>query len=310
MSEQKQQIFEFDNFRLDPMNRTLLRDGSPVALPAKAFDILAALVESGGRLVGKDELFSRVWPDQIVEESNLTVHISAIRKALGDRKDNPHYLVTVSGHGYRFTGSLVSSTESAGENAVVIQPTDRTIDTPRITGENAVSLRRKSVVARPLLFGSLAVIGISLVIFLGFKRNDAPDRSTPTAQIKSIAVLPFKPLVSGEREESLEIGMADTLITRLSRISQLTVRPTSAVRQYTKLEDEATKAGQELMVDAVLDGTIQRSGDRVRVGVRLVRVDKGQTLWTEQFDEASSNIFAIQDAISAKLPERWRCSWV
>jgi DNA-binding winged helix-turn-helix (wHTH) protein len=71
MSEQKQQIFEFDKFRLDPMNRTLLRDGRPVALPAKAFDILVVLVESGGRLVGKDELLSRVWPDQIVEESKL-----------------------------------------------------------------------------------------------------------------------------------------------------------------------------------------------------------------------------------------------
>ena len=89
MSEQKQQIFEFDNFRLDLLNRTLLRDRSPVALPAKAFDVLVVLVESAGRLVEKDELFSRVWPDQIVEESNLTVHISAIRKVLGDRKDNP-----------------------------------------------------------------------------------------------------------------------------------------------------------------------------------------------------------------------------
>src|SRR5678815_4335929 len=151
MSEQKQQIFEFDNFRLDLLNRTLLRDRSPVALPAKAFDVLVVLVESAGRLVEKDELFSRVWPDQIVEESNLTVHISAICKVLGDRKDNPHYLVTVSGCGYRFTGNLVSRTESAGENAVVNQPTDRTIDTPRITGENGVSSPRKSVVARPLL---------------------------------------------------------------------------------------------------------------------------------------------------------------
>jgi DNA-binding winged helix-turn-helix (wHTH) protein/TolB-like protein/Flp pilus assembly protein TadD len=317
MSEQKQQIFEFDNFRLDLLNRTLLRDRSPVALPAKAFDVLVVLVESAGRLVEKDELFSRVWPDQIVEESNLTVHISAIRKVLGDRKDNPHYLVTVSGRGYRFTGNLVRSdseeeesfarsslmgtTEGAAENPIVIEPTDRTIGPPLIADENAASSRHKSVLARPLLFGSLSVILISLVIFLGFKGTHAPDKSAATAQIKSIAVLPFKPLVSSEREESLEIGMADTLITRLSRIRELTVRPTGSVRQYTKLEDEATKAGQELMVDAVLDGTIQRFGDRIRVGVRLVRVDKGQTLWTEQFDEASANIFAIQDAIARRV---------
>ena len=108
MSEQKPQIYEFDNFRLDVPNRELLRDGTHVALPAKAFDMLVVLIENGGRLVGKDDLFSRVWPDQIVEESNLTVQVSAIRKALGERKENPHYIATVPGHGSRVTGTLIS----------------------------------------------------------------------------------------------------------------------------------------------------------------------------------------------------------
>src|SRR5688572_22943921 len=104
--EQKGRVYEFDDFRLDAPNRQLLRGGSPVALPSKAFDLLLALIESNGRLVGKDELFERVWPDQIVEESNLTVHVSAIRKALGESKSNPHYVFTVPGHGYRFTAQV------------------------------------------------------------------------------------------------------------------------------------------------------------------------------------------------------------
>ena len=115
MREQKQQIYRFDNFRLDVSNRQLLRDGQPVALPAKAFDMLVVLVEKGGRLMGKDELFSRVWPDQTVEESNLTVQVSAIRKALGERKENPHYIATVPGHGYRFIGGLISVDEEKEE---------------------------------------------------------------------------------------------------------------------------------------------------------------------------------------------------
>jgi len=119
MLEQKQQIYGFDNFRLDVPNRELLRDGRAVALPAKAFDMLVVLIENGGRLVGKDDLFSRVWPDQIVEESNLTVQVSAIRKALGERKENPHYIVTVPGHGYRFTGNLMNLDEE--EEEVVIE---------------------------------------------------------------------------------------------------------------------------------------------------------------------------------------------
>ena len=119
MLEQKQQIYAFDNFRLDVANRELRHDDQPVALHAKAFDMLVVLVENGGRLVQKDDLFSRVWPDQIVEESNLTVQISAIRKALGERKENPHYIATVPGHGYRFTGNLISV--DAEEEELVIE---------------------------------------------------------------------------------------------------------------------------------------------------------------------------------------------
>jgi Tol biopolymer transport system component/DNA-binding winged helix-turn-helix (wHTH) protein len=119
MLEQKQQIYSFNNFRLDVPNRQLLRDGRPVPLPAKAFDMLVVLIENGGRLVGKDELFSSVWPDQIVEESNLTVQVSAIRRALGDNKDNPHYIVTVPGHGYRFTSDVVRVDDE--EEEVVIE---------------------------------------------------------------------------------------------------------------------------------------------------------------------------------------------
>src|SRR5437016_322962 len=115
MLEQKQQIYAFDNFRLDVSNRELLHDGKSVALPAKAFDMLVVLIENGGRLVEKDELFKRVWPDQIVEESNLTVQVSAIRKALGERKENPHYIVTVPGHGYRFRRDVLRLDEEEEE---------------------------------------------------------------------------------------------------------------------------------------------------------------------------------------------------
>jgi DNA-binding response OmpR family regulator len=89
MPEQKQQIYTFDNYRLDVSNRQLLHDGKPLALPAKAFDMLVVLIENGGRLVGKDELFSRVWPDQIVEESNLAVHVSAICLPTISGRTNP-----------------------------------------------------------------------------------------------------------------------------------------------------------------------------------------------------------------------------
>lgn len=110
MNRQKRAIYEFRNFRLDAAERRLLRDGAPVTLPSKAFDLLLTLVENRGRLVEKDEIFASVWRDQIVEESNLTVHVSQIRKALGETKRNPRFIETVPGYGYRFVGDVSNLT--------------------------------------------------------------------------------------------------------------------------------------------------------------------------------------------------------
>ena len=106
MRELNRRIYSFENFRLDADNRQLRRDDKPLPLPPKALDLLLALVENKGRLVEKDELFTSVWRDQIVEESNLTVHISQIRKALGESKNNPRFIETVPGYGYRFVGDV------------------------------------------------------------------------------------------------------------------------------------------------------------------------------------------------------------
>jgi len=106
MAAQTRLIYEFDDFQLEPDERKLMRRGQPVPLHGKAFEMLLVLIRNRGRLLTKDELFQLVWPDQIVEESNLTVNMSAIRRALGERASNPHYITTVSGRGYRFTGDV------------------------------------------------------------------------------------------------------------------------------------------------------------------------------------------------------------
>lgn len=324
MSEQKPQIYEFDNFRLDVPNRELLRDGTHVALPAKAFDMLVVLIENGGRLVGKDDLFGRVWPDQIVEESNLTVQVSAIRKALGERKENPHYIATVPGHGYRFTGNLISveaeeeelvierhsmsrlaiETESAaGANENVLSKNFAAQNVGALTARNGAEVIRDphTMRRRTLLFAGLVMLAISFGVFLVLKRTKSSDTTASAAPIKSIAVLPFKPLVAGSRDESLELGMAETLIMRLSSLREIKVPPTNAVRKYGGLDQDAVAAGRELGVESVLDGNIQKAGDRLRVTVRLVRVADGQTLWTESFEQNFTEIFAVQDSVAERV---------
>ena len=324
MLEQKHHIYAFDNFRLDVANRELRHDDQPVALHAKAFDMLVVLVENGGRLVQKDDLFSRVWPDQIVEESNLTVQISAIRKALGERKENPHYIATVPGHGYRFTGNLM--TLDSEEEEVVIERHSMSllaIETESAAGANenvlsknfaaqnvgALTARDGAEVTRDprtmgrgtLLFAGLVMLAISFGVFLVLKRTKSSDTTASAAPIKSIAVLPFKPLVAGSRDESLELGMAETLIMRLSSLQEIKVPPTNAVRKYGGLEQDAVAAGRELQVESVLDGHIQKAGDRLRVTVRLIRVADGQTLWTERFEQNFTEIFAVQDSVAERV---------
>jgi TolB-like protein/Tfp pilus assembly protein PilF len=118
---------------------------------------------------------------------------------------------------------------------------------------------------------------------------------------KSIAVLPFKPLLAASRDESLEIGMADTLITKLGSLRQIIVRPVSAVRKYASLEQDPVAAGREQRVDAVLDGTVQKSGERIRVTVRLLSAADGQQLWTDKFEEEFTDIFSVEDSISERV---------
>jgi TolB-like protein/Flp pilus assembly protein TadD len=128
--------------------------------------------------------------------------------------------------------------------------------------------------------------------------SQAPGQS-PTE--KSIAVLPFKPLLAASRDESLEIGMADTLITKLGSLRQIIVRPVSAVRKYAGLEQDPVAAGREQRVDAVLDGTIQKSGERIRITVRLLSAADGQQLWADKFEEEFTDIFSVEDSISERV---------
>jgi TolB-like protein/Flp pilus assembly protein TadD len=118
------------------------------------------------------------------------------------------------------------------------------------------------------------------------------------AAVTSIAVLPFRPISSEGRDEFLELGIADALITRLSNISQMVVRPTSSVRKYTSLDQESAIAGRELKVSHVLDGSIQKAGERIRVTAQLVSVEDGRSLWAGKFDERFTDIFSVEDLIS------------
>ncbi|MBI1763672.1 MAG: winged helix-turn-helix domain-containing protein [Acidobacteria bacterium] len=323
-------FYEFDSFRLDGRKRVLLRAGAPVALTPRALDLLFALVERRGQVVEKDELLTLLWPDSVVEENNLTVNVSALRKALGAGPGERRYIVTVPGRGYRFVADVAEIVEedsallpAAASTLVVEESKVRLVieeeildgevrggETGRLRDGEKLKLPGSALAARPVAPSPtrpvvfLALLGLLLAggIYWRSKSQSAVHLAEgPPSAIKTLAVLPFKPLVAEGRDDYLQMGMADVLITRLSRLRQMVVRPLSASRKYTALEQDALAAGRELKVDAVLDGHIQRAGERVRVTVRLVNVNDGATLWAETLDEKDADLFTVEDRLSEKL---------
>lgn len=301
MSVQREGFYEFEPFSVDASRRRLLRDGCAVPLKPKVFETLLALLENSGRVVEKDELMRRVWPDTVVEENNLTQNISAIRKALGERRDEHRYVVTIPGRGYRFVAD-VRKTNGANDDSRALGALEAEAGSAQLPpAASAPPSRRRSfrrVAAAGLLLSALL---IGLVVALPRLRRGAnqPAATEPASAIESIAVLPFVPLGAEAGDELTGPGMADALITRLSNSRRLTVRSTSASLRYAGQDPIA--AGRELNVDCVLDGKFQRAGDRMRVTVQLVRVRDGAALWAATFEEKSTDIFAMQDSISEQV---------
>jgi TolB-like protein len=225
-------LVEFGPFRLDTSKRVLWRGRDLVSVPPKALDLLVALVEQRGDVVPKEELLRRVWPDTYVEEANLSVNASILRKVLGTQEDGRPFLENVPRRGYRFV---------------------------------------------------------------------AEARAQAAAGPPSLAVLPFRMLGGGAEDEYLGVGMADALITKLGRVGRLIVRPTTSVLKYATDAADPRTAGRDLKVDSVLTGTLQREKGRLRVSVQLVPVDTGSPAWGETFEEPLTSLFAVQDAVAARV---------
>ena len=315
MSATQPPIYEFGLFRVDPVRRRLLRAGEEIHLKPKVFDTLLVLVESEGHLIGKDELMEAVWPDTAVEENNLTQNISVLRKTFGERPEDHRYIVTVPGQGYRFVADVAQSM-SDGESVTMARLTKSRVvieDELTITPEpnqtarspGAVVKERSGTTGVPLssallIAGLLATIS-GVLIYFSFTRGSRPEPAV--IAVKKIAVLPFRSLSAVSDDEYLGLGVTDTLITRLSNMRQITVRPTNAVRKYAGREFDPLAAGREQQVHAVLEGSVERAGDRLRVTVRLISIEDGRPVWGETFDEKFTDILTVQDQIAERLTD-------
>jgi DNA-binding winged helix-turn-helix (wHTH) protein/TolB-like protein/Flp pilus assembly protein TadD len=307
-------LYEFGPFQLDPPERLLLCDGQPVPMPPRAFDLLVVLVERSGHLVEKDELLKVVWRGSFVEEGNLSVTISVLRKALNDDRGTHRYIETVSKRGYRF----VADVRQVGEPEIMAAPVQARSSSGGAGEEIAAQDQASALVfnsapvapKRTFRWSILAVslaLGASLVLAgMAVRRGGGTNPVQGAVTIRSLAVLPFQTLGTKGADEYLGLGMADALITKLGNTGKIIVRPTSAIQKYAEKGLSPQAAGLEQNVDAVLDGRIQRESDHVRLTVQLIRVRDGVQLWGESFDKEFTDIFALEDSLSERVAQSIR----
>lgn len=297
---QKSFVYRFGEFRLDVGRRLLFKGEETVLLPPKAYEILQLLVENEGRLVEKNELMQKIWHDSFVEDNNLTVNITSIRKALREKSGENKYILTVPRSGYRFiaqvtkeeTNSFEITNPPENDSKISLAPIVQTLNPSHQPTDSH----------RRFLFPVIALLVI--LVSSGFVYWNFTSRKIESPnQIKTLAILPFKPLVISEQDVILGVGMADTVISKLTSIKRITIRPTSAIAKYATQKKELNVIGNELGVDALLDGNIQRTGEKLRVSVQLIRVSDGSPLWASTFDARESDIFALQDSISSQVAD-------
>ena len=283
----------FQSFRLDTANQCLWRGQERVPIAPKAFDVLRYLVENPGRLVTQDEVLEKLWPETYVNPEVFRKYILDIRKILGDRPDKPEFIETVTKRGYRFIAPVIDDERTT-------LPPNLTTQKQRVAPEPAAPPQIKTF--RTQYFQKLAIIPILGVVVatamashFWFARSRATHSPSNT---HSIAVLPFADLSPGKDQEYFSDGLSEQLINNLAKVSDLKVAGRSSAFQFRGKNDDLRLVGRKLGVANVLEGSVGRDGNHVRITAELVKADDGFQLWSQTYDREITDIFAVQDEIA------------
>jgi TolB-like protein/DNA-binding winged helix-turn-helix (wHTH) protein len=284
MANDPQAAYAFGRFTLVPSEKRLLCDRDVIPLAPKVFDTLVLLVANRGRLIQKEELLKTLWPDSVVEEVALAHHVSQLRKVLRDPAEDPKFIETVPKRGYRF----IAPVQAVGEPAPGEAP-------PPTSGVTPSALQRVSWF-RPTILAAFAAVlvlvaGTAAYVYLARTGQGAAGVLPP---IHSLAVLPLDNLSGDQEQEYFADGMTDELITELGKIGALRVISRTSVMQYKSTRKPLSDIARKLNVDSVLEGTVLRSGNRVRITAQLIRTATEKHLWAESYEGDLTDILTLQ----------------
>lgn len=280
-------LIRFGVFELDTESRELRKQGLKVRLQDQPFQILQILLERPGRVVTREELQRRIWPsDTFVDfDRGLYNAIKKLREALGDSAENPRFIETLSRRGYRF----IAAVEGNGHAAPAPVP----------TLEATESLRSRNLrlgiglgLGAVILAGALLGVGKLWQRFFG-------ESAVP--QIRSIAVLPLQNLSGDPNQEYFSDGITDGLITDLAQIGSWRVISRTSSMQYKQTRKSLPEIARELNVDGIVEGTVQRAGDRVRITAQLIDASSDKHLWANTYERDMKDVFALERDVTADI---------
>jgi len=290
-----QEMKSFLGFQLDPENHSLSRGEERLQITPKAFDVLCYLVGKAGALVSQDELLEALWPNTFVNPEVLRKYILEIRRILGDRREHPVFIETVTKRGYRFIALVTDENSSQPER--LTSPVDSEEEVSPQAKPPEQEIPANNAALRKFAITTLVIV-IAAVVIGGYFRRERRKESSSAASNTSIAVLPFADLSPGKDEEYFSDGLTEELITSLAKIPGLKVVARSSAFQFKGKNEDLRSVGQLLGVATVLEGSVRKDGNRVRITAELIKADDGFQLWSETYDREANHIFATQDEIA------------
>ena len=315
MSNAVKHLYEFGPFQLDAGERVLRRGPERIDLPPRVFDTLVALAESDGRLLAKDELMDRIWPDSAVEENNLTQAIYLLRRVLQDGENGNRYIETVPKRGYRFVAPVrETALDASGAHPVAVNavaadavvkdsfdavasaaPREVTADSPRAATSPHRATWQRAVPAG--LIVALAVVGMLLALRL------LKTRQLTNAGPHALAVLPLQNLSKDAGQDYFVDGFTEELVTDIAQIRSLRVISRTSTMGYKGTHKPLSEIARELHVDLILEGSVIRDGNRVRVTAQLINAPTDTHLWAQTYESTINDILDIQSQISRAIAD-------
>jgi len=288
----------FDDVVIDFVGRRLSRGGGEQALEPKAFAVLALLVGSPGRVFTRDEILDAVWGHRHVTQSVLNRIMSLLRQALGEDAQHPRLLRTVHGIGYRFDPPVPAPKPEEAATDVPALSTHTPSSTPLV---GAVPVRK-----RWLWLAAIAPAALLVVAGIAWMLKDegvATDDASATPTRPSLAVLPFADLSQSHDQEYLAEGLAEEILNQLTQVPALRVVGRSSSFSFKGKDEDLRMIGRKLGVAHLLEGSVRKVGDQLRIATQLIRADDGTRLWSKTYTRELRDVFAVQDEISRDVAQ-------